>query len=129
MRGGVPKGGLFSHVFSSLYVNDMPSPSHHVELSLCGDDTAVIAKSRKPTMLVMYLESYLNIFQRWLSECKFVINVSKGTAIIVARVGRCIIQPRPVTLLVEPIEWVDTTRYLWATEEKRLTWSPHVDQV
>jgi hypothetical protein len=33
----------------------MPSPSHHVELALYVDDTAIIATSRKPTLLVSYL--------------------------------------------------------------------------
>jgi hypothetical protein len=37
--------------------------------------------------------------------------------------------PRPVTLFGEPIEWVETTRYLGVTLDKRLTWSPHIDQV
>jgi hypothetical protein len=32
--------------------------------------------------------------------------------IIFARAGRRFIQPRPVTLSGEPIQWVDTTRYL-----------------
>ena len=60
MRAGVAQGGLISPVLFSLYVNDMPSPSHHVELALYADDTAIIATSRKPTLLVSYLESYLN---------------------------------------------------------------------
>jgi len=55
--------------------------------------------------------------------------VSKSTAIIFARARRRFIQPRPVTLLGEPIEWVDTTRYLGVTLDKGLTWSPHIDQV
>ena len=38
-------------------------------------------------------------------------------------------QPRPVTLFGEPIKWVDTTRYLGVTLDKRLTWSPHIDKV
>jgi hypothetical protein len=41
----------------------MPSPSHHDELALHADDTAVIATSRKPTLLVSYLETYLNELQ------------------------------------------------------------------
>jgi len=57
-------GGLISPVLFSLYVNDMPSPSHHVELALYADDTAIIATSRKPTLLVSYLESYLHDIQR-----------------------------------------------------------------
>jgi len=118
-----------SPVVFSLYVNDMPSPSHHVELALYADDTAIIATSRKPTLLVSYLESYLNDLQRWLSAWRIATNVCKSTAIIFARAGRRFIQPRPVTLFGEPIEWVDTTRYVGVTLDKRLTWSPHIDQV
>jgi hypothetical protein len=56
MRAGVALGGLISPVLFSLYVNDMPSPSHYVELALYADDTAIIATSRKPTLLVSYLD-------------------------------------------------------------------------
>jgi len=45
MMGGVAQGGLISPVLFSLFVNDMPSPSHHVELALHADDTAIIATS------------------------------------------------------------------------------------
>jgi hypothetical protein len=52
MRARVAQGGLISPVVFNLYINDMPSPSHHVELALYADDTAIIATSRKPTRLV-----------------------------------------------------------------------------
>jgi hypothetical protein len=111
MPAGVDQGGLISPVLFSLYV-DMPPPSHHVELALYTDNTAIIAKSRMPTLLVSYLESYLNDLHQWLSEWMSAINVSKSTAIIFVQAGRCFIQPQPVTLLWEPIEWVETTCYL-----------------
>ena len=129
MRAVVAPGGLISPVLFSLYVNDMTPDSHHVELALYADDTATIATSSKPTLLVSYLESYLNDLQRWLSDWRIAINVTKSTAIIFARAGRRFIQPRPLTLFGVPIEWVDTTRYLGVTLDKRLTWSPHIDQV
>jgi hypothetical protein len=129
MRAGVAQGGLISPILFSLYVNDMPSPSHHVELAFYVDDTAVIATSRKPTLLVSYLEAYLNDFQQWLSEWRIAINVSKSTTIIFARAGRRFIQPRPVKHFGESVEWVDRTRYLGVTLDTRLTWSPHIDQV
>jgi len=94
MKAGVAQGGFFSSVLLSLYVNDMPSPSHHIELALYAVDEAIIATSRKPTLLV----SYLNDLQRWLSECKNAIDASKSTAIIFPRAGGRFIQPRPVTL-------------------------------
>jgi hypothetical protein len=118
MRGGVAQGGLITPVLFSVYVNDIPSPSHHVELALYVDDTAVVATSRKLTLLVSYLESYLNNLQRWLSEWRIAINVSKSSAIIFARAGRRFIQPRPVTLFGEPIQWAETTRYLGITLDK-----------
>jgi retron-type reverse transcriptase len=34
MRAGVAQGGLISPVLFSLYVNDMSSPLHHVDLAL-----------------------------------------------------------------------------------------------
>ena len=122
MRAGVPQGGLISPVLFSLYINDMPSPLHHVELALYADNTAIIATSCKPTLLVSYLQSYLNDLQRWLSEWRIVINVSESTAIIFTRA-------QPVTLFGEPIQWVDTTRYLGIILDTRLTWSPHIIQV
>ena len=79
MRAGVAQGGLISPVLFSLYVNDMPTPSRHVELALYADDTAIIATSRKPTLLVSYLEAYLSSLQRWLTEWRIAINVTKSS--------------------------------------------------
>jgi len=82
------------------------------------DYTAIIATSCNPTLLVSYLESYLNDLQRWLREWRIPINVSKSSAIIFVRAGRRFIQPPPVTLLGEQIQWVETTRYLGIALDK-----------
>jgi len=87
MQAGVAQEGLISPVLYSLYVNNMPQPSHHVKLALYADDTAIIATSRKPELLFSYLESYLNDLQLWLNERRIAIYVSKSTAIIFACAG------------------------------------------
>ena len=46
MLDGVAQGGNNFPVLFSLHVNDMPTPSQHVELVLYADDTANIATSR-----------------------------------------------------------------------------------
>jgi hypothetical protein len=51
MRAGVAQGALISPVLLSLYVNNIPSPSHYIELALYVDDTATIATSYKQTLL------------------------------------------------------------------------------
>jgi hypothetical protein len=127
MRAGVAQGGLISHVLFSLYVNNMPFPSRHVELAVCADDTAVIATFRKPALLVSLLESYLAELELWLRKWRITMNVSKSMAMLFTR--RRIQTPRPVALFCEPIVWVDTARYLGVTHHKRLSWSSHIDQV
>jgi hypothetical protein len=127
MRAGVAQGALISPVLFSLYVNDIPVPFRHVELGLYADDTAVIATSRKPALLVSYLESYLADLELWLRKWRIAINVLKSMAMLFTR-GQ-IQPPRPVALFGEPIVWVDTAPYLGVTLDKRLTWSTHIDQV
>jgi len=96
MRARVAQGGLIPPVLFSLYVNDMPTPSHNIELALYADDRDIIATSRRPTLLVSYLKSYLSDLQWWLSEWRITINVSKSSAIIFSRAGQRFIQHRPV---------------------------------
>ena len=104
MRAGVVQGGLISPVLFSLYVSDMPVP-HNVELAL-NAETAVLTTSRKPALLVSYLESYLADLELWLRKWRIAINVSKSMAMFVTR--RRVQTSRPVALFGEPIVWVDT---------------------
>jgi hypothetical protein len=76
MRAGAALGVLISPILCSLYVNDMPVPSHPVELALYADDTAVLAKSRQPALLVSYLESYLAELELLLRKWWIAINVT-----------------------------------------------------
>jgi hypothetical protein len=105
----------------------MSIPSRHVELALYADDTAAMATSRKPELLVSYLESFLSDLERWLKEWRIGINVSKSTAMLFTRTR--IQKPRPVQLFGETILWVDAARYLGVILDTRLTWSSHIDQV
>ena len=93
-------GAIDPPVLFSLYVNDMPVPYHHFELALYADNTAVIVTSRKPALLVCYLEAYLAELERWLSKWRIAINVPNSTAMVFTR--RRIQYPRPVLLFGEP---------------------------
>ena len=127
MWAGVAQGGLITPVlfilcddFLKLAPRRFGSPrerhDHH-------------SHAPKPTLLVSYLVSYLNDFQRRLSKRRIASNVSNSTAIIFARAGRRFTQPRTITLFGEPIQWVDTSCNVGMTLDTRFTWSPHIDQV
>jgi hypothetical protein len=94
MRAGVVQGGLVSPVLFSLYANDIPTPSRHVQLAQYSDDTALAATSRSPSLLVGYLEEYLGRLERWLRDWRIAINVSKSTAVLFVKAGRRIQKPR-----------------------------------
>jgi hypothetical protein len=96
MRADVAQVGMISPVLFSLYVNNIPVPSRHVGLALYADDTAVIATSRKPALLVSYLELYLADLKLWLRKWRIAVNVSKSMAMLFTR-GQ-IQRPRPVAL-------------------------------
>jgi hypothetical protein len=55
MQFDVAQGGLVCPVIFRLYVNDTATRSHHVELAQYADDTALLATSRNPSLLVVYL--------------------------------------------------------------------------
>jgi hypothetical protein len=129
MRVGVTQGALVSPVLFGLYVNDMPTPSRHVELALYADDAALIATSRSPQLLVRYLDTYLNRLELWLRDWRIAINVSNSTTEFFTNTTRRVQRPRSPQLFGQPIQWVETSRNLRVTLDTRLVWSAHVNQV
>jgi hypothetical protein len=107
----------------------MSVPSRHVELALYADGTAIITTSRKSALRIRYLETYLSDLERWLREWRISINVSKSNVMLFAKAVWRVPRPRPVQFLGEPVEWVDTARYLGVTLDSRLTWKPHIVEV
>ena len=86
MRAGVAQGGVISPVLFSLYVNDIPTPSHHIEVAQYADDTALVATYKHTALLVKYLESHLSELEIWLREWKIAINVGKSAAVLFLRI-------------------------------------------
>jgi hypothetical protein len=129
MRAGVAQGGTCPPVLISLYVNDIPTPSSHVELAQYADDTAVVTTSRSPSLLFGYLEAYLRRLERWLRDSRIAINASNSTAVLFVKAARRIQKPRGAQFLGEPLQWVETARYLGMTLDTQHTWSAHASQV
>ena len=127
MRVGVSHGGLVSPS-CSVEVNDMPAPSHDVELVFTrrhGHHSHVpqasVARhlhgviSHRPRAMAERMEDRHECFEEYRSA------LHKGR--------QAYPQTRLVQLSREPIPWVDTARYLGVTVDTRLTWSPYIDQV
>jgi Reverse transcriptase (RNA-dependent DNA polymerase). len=102
---GIAQGGVISPELFSLYVNDIPMPSHHIKLALCADDTALVSTSKQPQLLLKYLETYLTELETWLQDWRIAINVDKSAAVLFTT--RRIPTPRPLRFLGDEIQWVE----------------------
>jgi hypothetical protein len=60
--------------------NYIPTPSRYVQNALYAYNTALVATSRNPSLLVGYLEAYLGRLELWLQDWRIAINVSNITA-------------------------------------------------
>jgi hypothetical protein len=89
MRAGVTQSGLVSPVLFSLYVNDKPTRSCHVELA---QYTALIATSHTPSLLVSYLETSQYTWH-CLRDWRIAIDASKSTAVVSVKTARHIQRP------------------------------------
>jgi hypothetical protein len=104
MGAVVAQGGLVYPVLFSLYINDIPTPSRHFELAQYADDTALIATSRDPSLIVVGCEeAYLGRLELWLRNWKI-------ATLLFTKVARSVRQPRPLQNFGEPIEWVQRAR-------------------
>ena len=93
MRTGADQRRIICPVLFSLYINDMPTPSRHVQLVLYTDDTANIATSSQPALLVRYLETYLSDIGRRRGEWRITC-VSSSIVMLFAKTRRRISKPR-----------------------------------
>jgi hypothetical protein len=110
-------------------VNDIPTPSRHVNLAQYRDDMALVPTSHSPSLLVGYLEAYLSGLEHWLGDWRIAINVSKSTPVLFVKTARRIKKPRPVQFLGEAVQWVETTRYLRLTPDTQLKWAAQTNEV
>jgi hypothetical protein len=92
-------------------------------------DTALVATSRRRSPLVCYLETHLGALDHWLQDWRIAINVPNSAAVPFTKTARRIHRPRLTQFFWEPIEWVETARYLGVTLDTQLTWSAHDNQV
>jgi hypothetical protein len=121
MRAGVAQVGLVSPVLFSLIVNEIPTPSSHVKIAQYADDTALVATSRNPSLIVGYLDACFGRLERWLRDCRIAINISRSTAVFFVKAANRIQKPRAVQFLGEPIQCEESARYLGVTLDTQLT--------
>jgi hypothetical protein len=106
MLVGAEHDGLISLVVVSLYVNDVSTHYHHVKLSRHGaEDTTLVARFRRSSLLVRHLETCLGRLDHWLRDWGIANNVSKRTAVLYAKMQSASRSPGQSSFFGESIQW------------------------
>jgi hypothetical protein len=116
MRAGVAQGGLVSHVLFSLYVNDMHTPSRHVDLALNAGDKTLTAISHSPWLLVGYPEIHLSIMITDY-DTEGLLSTSRK-AVLLAKTTICVQRPKQVHFFGE-LTIIETARNHGVTLDTR----------
>ena len=95
-----------------MYVKNIPTLCHNVELAQYADDTALVAMSGSTKLLIKYLETYLITVECWLWEWMIAINVNKSMAVLSSPPRRRILNPHGLRFPGGEIQWAETAQYL-----------------
>jgi len=92
----------------SLHVDDMPTPSHHVELALSTEDTVATATSRQLVLLVSCLETvqWPRMVDERMEDSHQ--HVEENCDALLQRSAGASAKPWSVHLFGEPIYWVSS---------------------
>ena len=77
-KAGVPQGSNLSQLLFLIYVNNMPSPSHHqTNKSQFADDAGQWAVSKNMDLAAEYLQRDLYKLERWCAKWRIKLNPEK----------------------------------------------------
>ena len=85
-KASVPQGSKLSPLFFIIYVNDMPTPSHHqTNKSQFADDADQWAVSKNIDLAAEYLQQDLDKLARWCTKWRIKLNPEKTKVIIFSK--------------------------------------------
>jgi hypothetical protein len=109
-------------VLFSLYVNDVNHTLPTCRVRAVRGWHGPSSPFSQPELLVGYPEAYLGRVELWLWDWRIAINLSKCTIVFFVKTARSIQKPIPMQLIGQPMQWIETARYLGVTLDTRLIW-------
>ena len=128
ITNGVPQGSVLSPTIFSLVINNVFShcPAH-VKYSLYADDGAFWLKTKNLAEGLNTAQGVLDKLNLWshLSGLQFAADKTK--AIIFTHKYK--VNPLPLSINGQPIDYVSQIKFLGVIFDKRLTWRPHIQHI
>jgi hypothetical protein len=127
---GVPQGSVLSCLLFIIFINDLPNVLNFASVNLFADDTLLYLKCNIDDIdnCIETFNSDLTRLFNWLCFSKLALNTSKTKAMILSS-RRNFTVTKQLTLNNEPIEFVQSIKYLGVTIDSSLTFFSHYESI
>ncbi len=127
---GVPQGSILGPLLFVIFINDLCDTVELCGTSMYADDTAIFYMAKDADDLRLSIQYDLQSISYWMSENRLSLNTSKTKFMMLGSKAKLNNVPRfTVSLNGDPIENVESFKYLGMTVDNQLTFHHHIDKV
>ena len=80
LKTGVPQGGVLSPTLFNIYMSDIPTPPHNIDLETYADDITTESSHTNIEIAQNNLQPYLQNIHNWTIENNLTLNADKSTS-------------------------------------------------
>ncbi|RVE54679.1 hypothetical protein evm_000800 [Chilo suppressalis] len=124
---GVPQGSILGPLLFLIYINDLPHFTRDLcETVLFADDTSLVFKARRGNDCYDEVNCALSEVLHWFTVNNLKLNSSKTKCVKFTLPN---VRQVNTSLKIndQPVELVDSTKFLGITLDSHLQWDPHID--
>lgn len=126
---GVPQGSCLSPTLYNIFTSDIPSPPN-CEMALFADDLAMFTSFESPDIIIITLQTGINIITSYFVKWRIKINGPKTQAIFFTQKrAQQHLPNRNLVVCNSNIDWENNVKYLGMQLDKKLLYITHINSI